>query len=407
MEERMEERKAANYGRDPFPGNEAMALARRGAHPQEAYAAEIATHDLLRNPDGTVTVLRMHDILTLNRAKHTLGNGHHGGGIGAAVRRLIPLDLDGPEHLKYRKLIDPLFTPKAIARWEPMIRARANELIDAFIDQGTSDVYKNWCEPLPSSIFLSMMGIPLDDLDYFLDFKNKQLHPDKTLPPEKMLAEMADAADRCYAYFERVLDQREARGEPGDDLIGWCLTAEVDGRGLSRSDILDITYLLMIAGLDTVAASLACNLVYLAEHPDHRHALIAHPDKWPNAIEEIMRYESPVTEGSRMPQEDIVLAGEVVKAGTVCHVSWHAANLDPEVFTNPLDVDLERMPNPHIVFASGYHRCLGSHLARMELRAALDEFHKRIPNYRLAIPPSELVFDGNPRTTVELPLTWV
>ncbi|MGE0877776.1 MAG: cytochrome P450 [Acidimicrobiia bacterium] len=401
-----EERQAANYGRDPFPGNPVMAAARASYNPQPAYVAEIEKHNLIHNPDGTVTLLRMADVLKLNRSKATLGNGHHGGGIGAAARRLIPLDLDGAEHLKYRRIIDPLFTPKAIARWEPMIRERANELIDTFVADGEVDVYAKWCELLPSSIFLQMMGIPLTDLEYFLDFKNKQLHPDPTLPLDEMLAEMTAAADRCYAYFEKVIDERTASGDLGDDLIGWCLTAEVDGERLSRNDILDITYLFMIAGLDTVAASLANIINHLATHPDKRKAILADTSRWPAAIEEIMRFESPVTEGSRKTLEDIELGGELHKAGTVFHVSWHSSNLDPEVFPDPLKVDFDRTPNPHIVFASGFHRCLGSHLARMELRVALDEFHKRIPNYRVAVPEAELVYTGNPRTPVELPITW-
>jgi cytochrome P450 len=117
-----------------------------------------------------------------------------------------------------------------------------------------------------------------------------------------------------------------------------------------------------------------------------------------------MRFESPVSEGSRKPLVDVELSGEKVAAGTVCHVSWAAANLDPEVFPDPLKVDLGRSPNPHVAFASGFHRCLGSHLARLDLRVALSEFHRRIPDYQLAVPVSEIAFEGNPRTPEHLTL---
>ena len=393
------------YMTRPFFSPE-VETARKTASPQAAYVKAAAECPIRRNEDGSVTLLRMADINTLNRHKDVLGNGHAGGGIGAVRRRLIPLDLDGPEHTKYRKLMDPLFTAKKLAHLEPAIRQQANERIERFIAQGGADVYAVWCEPLPSSIFLSLMGIPQSDLDYFLSFKNAQLHPDLNQPIERMFAEMKAAAERCYTYFERVIDDRAKRGEPGDDLIGWCLTAEVDGHRFTREDILDITYLLVIAGLDTVAASLACILCYLARHPEQRRWILADKSRWPAAIEELMRFESPVTEGTRKPLVDIELGGEKIAAGTVCHVSWASANLDPAVFPDPLKVDLTRTPNPHIAFASGFHRCLGSHLARLELRAALDQFHARIPDYRLGVPVEELAFSGNPRTPEKLPLTW-
>jgi cytochrome P450 len=380
--------------------------ARRTATPQAAYVKAARERPIRRNPDGSVLVLRMADVNQLNRSRDVLGNGHSGGGIGAARRRLIPLDLDGPEHTKYRKLMDPLFTARKLAYLEPAIRAQASTLIDRFVERGEADVYALWCEPLPSSIFLSLMGVPQSDLESFLAFKRDQLRPDTSLPFEQMAANMRAAADRCYAYFERVIDERTATGEPGSDLLGWCLTTEVDGERLTREDVLDITYLLMIAGTDTVGASLACILCWLARHPEQRRWILADPSRWPLAIEELMRFESPVSEGTRMPMVDLELSGEKIAAGTLCHVSWAAANLDPAVFRDPLRVDLTRSPNPHIAFASGFHRCLGSHLARLDLRVALGEFHRRIPEYRLSVPPEELRFSGNPRTPDHMTLRW-
>jgi cytochrome P450 len=383
-----------------------LAAVRRGAAPQAAYVKAAAACPLRRNDDGSVTVMRMADIQVLNRHKDVLGNGHSGGGIGAVRRRLIPLDLDGPEHTKYRKILDPLFTMKNLVHLEPLIREQADAFIDRFLAEGEADVYGRWCEPLPSTVFLSLMGIPQSELDAFLSFKNAQLHPDLSQPIAKVTEDMGLAAERCYGYFERVIEERERRGDPGDDLIGRFLRAEVDGHRLTREDILDIAYLMMIAGLDTVAASLACILGYLARHPDQRRWILADPARWPAAIEELLRFESPVSEGYRKPRVDLELSGEKVAAGTLCRVSWAAANLDPDFFPDPLTVDLERSPNPHIAFASGFHRCLGSHLARLELRAALERFHARIPDYELAVPVEDLVFFANPRTPEALPLRW-
>lgn len=383
-----------------------VAQARHTAAPQAAYVRSAAACPVRHNDDGSVTVMRMADVNTLNRHKEVLGNGHSGGGIGAVRRRLIPLDVDGPEHTRYRKLMDPLFTVKKIAHLESAIRDQANAFIDAFIESGEADVFAHWCEPLPSTIFLSLMGIPQSDLAYFLSFKNAQLHPNLDQPMDAVLEQMKEASERCYTYFENAIDERTRRGDPGDDLIGWCLTAEVDGRRLSREDILDITYLMMIAGLDTVAASLACILCHLARYPERRRWILEDGGRWPAAIEELLRFESPVTDGSRKPLVDIELSGEKIAAGTICHVSWASANLDPDVFVDPLRVDLERSPNPHIAFASGFHRCLGSHLARLELRVALEQFHARIPDYEIAVSVEELFFSGNPRTPEKLPLVW-
>ncbi|MEE2776151.1 MAG: cytochrome P450 [Acidobacteriota bacterium] len=391
----------AGLGYDPE-----LSAARTGADPQPYYVKAAAETPVRRNDDGSVTVFRMADIQALNRHKEVLGNGHSGGGIGAVRRRLIPLDLDGPDHRKYRKLLDPHFTAKKLAHLEPLIREQADAYIDPLIEQGEADVFDAWCERLPSTVFLSLMGIPMDELDDFLEFKNAQLHPDLDQPIEKVMQDMTDSAERCYGYFERVIDERQKRGDVGDDMIGRFLSAEIDGERLSRDDILDISYLMMIAGLDTVAASLACILAYLARHPDQRRWILEDPGRWPSAIEELLRFESPVADGYRKPLVDIELSGEKIEAGTLCNISWAAANLDPEVFPDPLRVDLERSPNAHIAFASGFHRCLGSHLARMELRVALERFHERIPEYELAVPAEELVFFRNPRTPERLPLCW-
>jgi len=269
-------------------------------------------------------------------------------------------------------------------------------------------VYTNWCEPLPSQIFLSIMGLPMEDLPGFLHFKeltlgNEQLERD---PPEVAAAKRAEAVEWIQIYFNRSLDQREANGDPGDDMLGWLMSAEAGGEKLTREDIHDILGLLMIAGLDTVAASLACFLSYLARHPDQRAKLISDPSGWPRAVEELMRFESPVTDGSRIAVDDLELpSGTKIPAGTLMVMSWSAADVDSKYFPDPLTVDLDRSPNPHIGFASGFHRCLGSHLARMEMVAALEVWHERIPDYQIE-PGIELAYSGNPRAPHTLPLIW-
>jgi cytochrome P450 len=381
-----------------------LAAALAVAEPQAVYSA-ITASPMLSLPGGMFVVGAASSVDALTRNHHVRGSGAIGN-TGGAERPLIPLDIDRPEHTKYRKLLDPIFAAKAIAHLESDIRQLADDLIDTFIDRGHADIYDEFCAILPSTIFLRLMGIPASDLDYFLDFKNNLL---RDFPGETARAReerMKAAGKRCYSYFDAVLDKREAAGIAGEDLLGRFLTAEVDGHRLTRENILDICYLLMIAGLDTVAASLSCIIAWLARHPEERRRVVADPSMWPDAIEELMRWETPVPGGTRTPTEEMQIGDETVPAGTHVSVLWAAANLDPQKFTDPLTVDLTRRPNAHYSFAAGFHRCLGSHLARMELRAALDQFHKRIPEYRLP-DGIELTYEAIPvRLARPLPLTW-
>ncbi len=371
--------------------------------PQEVYSGIGSTPIL--EIEGNYIAGAAKSVDALTRSHHVLGSGGRGN-TQNAERPLIPLDIDRPEHTKYRKLLDPIFAAKVIAPLEADVRALADELIDKFIDRGHADVYDEFCAILPSTIFLRLMGIPLTDLNYFLKNKDDLLRDIEGETISQRDERYKAAGKRCYDYFNRVLDDREASGCPGDDLLGRFLTAEVDGHSLTRENILDICFLLMIAGLDTVAASLSCILSWFARHPDERRRVVANPELWPDAIEELMRWETPVPIGSRTPTVDMQVGENLVPAGTHVAVLWAAANLDPEKFKDPMTVDLTRRPNPHYSFASGFHRCLGSHLARMELRAALDQFHRRIPEYEVT-PGAEVKYTALPvRLASPLPLSW-
>ena len=380
------------------------AKARAGSEPQKLYSDLMAQCPVAYAPTGTPVLLTMDDILFVNKSRSV----EQGSKFLGSNRPAIPLGLDGPEHTKYRRMLDPVFTAKRVAPLADRVRVLANEMIDGFIDSHEVEVYRGWCEPLPSQIFLSIMGLPMEDLAAFLNFKELTLGNEQTerQTAEVIAAKRAEAVDWIQGYFNRELDSREARDDPGDDMLGWLMKAEAGGERLSREDIHDILGLLIIAGLDTVASSLACFLAYFARHPEQRAKVIADPAPWPRAVEELMRFESPVTHGGRVALEDLELpSGAKVPAGTLMIVSWSAADLDPKYFPDPLTVDLDRAPNPHIGFASGFHRCLGSHLARMEMVVAMQVWHDRIPEYRIK-PGVELVYSGNPRAPHKLPLVW-
>ena len=333
-----------------------------------------------RDEEGHVTIFRLDDVLevTKRRDVHSMNPEliELAGAFMGAGRPLIPLMLDGDAHTKYRKLLDPLFAPKVVAQLATRVHALADELIDGFIGDGRVELYNSFCEPLPSMVFLTLLGLPLNDLDFLIWFKNGIIRP--TDDDHRVAANT-----KMIEYLYAELDRREASGDPGDDLIGGFITAEVDGATLTREDVIDITFLLVLAGLDTVAASLSCIVDWLARHPDQRRRILDDPAVLPAAIEELMRFETPVVAGGRYATADFVIGGEHVHAGDEISVCWAAANLDPAGFDQPLAVDFDREAKRHIAFASGFHRCLGSHLARMELSVILGALHERIPDYAL------------------------
>jgi cytochrome P450 len=374
------------------------------AQPQVLYSKK-AGDVRAERANGVVTLYRHDDIIKVNRHPAILGNGGQGGSFGND-NPLIPLEIDGDDHKKWRRLLDPIFGPKQMAPLEASIRKLAGELIEKFVERGEAELSEEFCVPLPCLTFLRLVGAPVEDLDFFLEFKTGVIHP-KGDTVEEIEANMAVAGGKLLEYFSGFLATRRAETEQKDDVIAVLLRSEVDGEPISELDLLNILFLLMFAGLDTVTASMSCIFAWLGLHPAERDRLVADRALIPAAVEEIMRYESPVPSGQRFAVEDIDLGdGLVIKAGEPIHAIWAAANVDPTQYVDPLRVDFERGRTSHIVFASGTHRCLGSHLARMELRIALDELLTRIPDY--SVPAiEELEYDNvSVRAVTRLPITF-
>ena len=374
---------------------------------QPAYQEHLRTQPVLRHLNR-VSLFRMDDIVYVNRHPAVLGNGSAGTLHGGAGNPLIPLDIDGADHTKYRRLLDPIFAPKSkvsrIAGLEPVVRGLANTLIDEFVDDGQVEAYSQFCTPLPSQIFVNLLGLPESDMDKFLAFKNNLVAPHGATR-EEIEASHGRAVEELLGYLGEFIDFRGRQGATEDDLVGALMLATIDGESLERREILNILYLLVVAGLDTVAASLSCFLMHLGRNVGDRKLLVDDPSLIPGAVEELMRTQSPVQQGVRRPTVDIDLpSGEKIAAGELVQCVWSAANLDEEVFPDPLLVDFRRTPNRHIAFASGIHRCLGSHLARLELRFALEEWHRRIPRYRVATDDDIVFRNFGVRTMQRLPL---
>ncbi|MGO8825985.1 MAG: cytochrome P450 [Acidimicrobiales bacterium] len=322
-------------------------------------------------------------------------------------RPMIPLQIDPPDHKKFRKLLDPLFAPRKMALLDDEVSALVNHLIDGFIDRGEVDFAKEFSIPFPSQVFLTLLGLPLDELDRFLVMKDGIIRPDhvtgKPYGSQAVHDYQQKVADSVYDYFEEVLDQREV--ERRSDLLSHFLDAEVEGDRLSREDILDICFLFLIAGLDTVTATLDCMFSFLAQHPEHRRQIVESPEVIPNAIEELLRWETPVMGVARVAVEETELGGCPVHAGDAVMIMLGSANTDETEFPDANQVSFNREVNRHIAFGGGIHRCLGSNLARLELRVALREWHKRIPEYEVE-PGHTLVYTPSIRSIEHFPMRF-
>ena len=319
-------------------------------------------------------------------------------------RPMIPQQIDPPAQTRYRKILDPRFSRKRMAEIEPRVRKHAGELIDAVIDKGECEFDSAFAIPLPCTAFLGLMGLPQEDLDLFLELKDGIIRPHKqTSDLEEMKQVRIDTGKRVYAYFKDVVKDRLTK--PRDDLMTYLVSAEIDGQRLSENEVLDICFLMLLAGLDTVTAAIGCNVAYLANNPEQRKKLVANPNILDSAIEELLRWETPVIAVPRVLKQSTTLHGVELEEGQMVTLLIGACNVDPGEFEDADVVNLERERNRHLGFGGGAHRCLGSHLARMELRVALEEWHRRIPEY--AIKPGETPqYSPGIREVLYLPLVW-
>jgi cytochrome P450 len=321
-------------------------------------------------------------------------------------RPMIPQQIDPPAQTRYRKILDPLFSRKRMSELAPNIRRDANALIDNVIDAGGCEFNKSFAVPLPCNTFLHMMGLPQDDLDLFLRLKDGIIRPHTLVDSVDMdvVAKIrTDTGKEIYAYFADLITKR--RAAPTDDMMTFFLTAELDEAPLTDEEIQDICFLFLLAGLDTVTATIGCNMAYLAANPAQRQLLVDQPSKVEGAVEELLRWETPVTGVPRVAKQDVTIGDFEIKQGELVTLLLGASNVDDEEFGNGNEVDLERERNRHLAFGAGAHRCLGSHLARMELVIALEEWHRRIPDYGIE-PGKTPTYSPGIREVQYLPLVW-
>ncbi|WP_067650662.1 cytochrome P450 [Nocardia harenae] len=316
-------------------------------------------------------------------------------------QKLIPEELDPPEHGKYRRTLAGPFAPGVIKNREDEIRQFCGELIDEFVAKGGGDFKQEFALKFPTTIFLRMMGLPVEQRDQFIERADIIM---RTLPendPDGSIK--GTAAAQIIGDLNAVLELR--RAHPTDDLVSHLLAQTIDGEPVSTEDFYAMGFLLYLAGLDTVANMLVYMFRHLAEDPKLRRELIEEPELIPDAVEEFLRYYS-IASGARVVTTDTELGGFRIKKGDRILYCTAAADRDPEQFPDPDTFIPDRRPNRHIAFGAGPHRCLGSHLARLELRIAIEEWHKRLPDYRV---PEGTVFTEHVGTVSgydALPLEW-
>ena len=332
----------------------------------------------------------------------------------------IPQAVDPPDHTEYRKIMNPWFTQAVLTPLEPLLKELANELLDKMVAEGGFDFVKEFSEPFPTIIFCQVMGFPLDDVPKMMRWKDLFIHGMRAgkaaqlgIPvdeagrpqPEALRQVLATTMQEVYAYFTEMIAER--RRNPGDDLVTKLIQAKYAGtRPLTDNELLQTLHLFMLGGLDTVTSALGLIMVFFTEHPEKRREFIELMDdssRVTAAIEELVRYVAIVSPGRRVTR-DCTYRGLQLREGDFVILSTPSANRDESVFENPDEVIFDRHPNPHVAFVVGPHRCLGMQLARLELRIALQEIHRRMPDYALKPGEKPVVYGGGVKGVEYLPL---
>jgi cytochrome P450 len=310
-----------------------------------------------------------------------------------------PITSDPPVHTWARKLLLPPFSATSVAKWEPETRELCRSLIDGFIDKGRADGAADYAQQIPPRVIASMLDIPTEMCDQFTQWVREFL--------EFGLTNTELRGESARQIFGFLHEQIQARKEnPGEgDLITYLLNAEVDGQPVPEPHVLGTCFLLLVAGIDTTWSSIGSALWHLALHPEDRKRIIDKPEIINSAVEELLRAYSPVTM-ARVTNGEVEYNGVKMGEGDRILMNFPAGNRDPEVFDDPHKVILDRPENPHIAFGVGIHRCAGSNLARMEMRVAIGEWLRRIPDFRLEDPDNVTWAGGQVRGPRAMPIVW-
>ncbi len=349
--------------------------------------------------DQSAWVVTTHDLIREVYQDAQLFSSHENANFSALVGEtwaLLPLEADPPHHAGWRMLLNPIFAPARMKTLEAEIEVLAHKLIDDALARGEADFATEFAAIYPIQIFLRLFGLPLEETDNFVDWENDLLH-------SMTMEGRQRGARNIIGYLRKVIDER--RGAATDDVITYVANLQIDGRPVTDDEALGIAILLYAAGLDTVASMLGFMFKHLAEHPADQQMLRDDPALIPNAIEELMR-AYPIVVSGRKVTRDVEFHGVQMKAGDLVTLATMLAGRDAAEFENPDKVDLRREKVSHITFAAGPHRCVGSHLARRELRIALEAWLKRVPPFRVKAGETPVTHGIGVFGVYHLPLVW-
>jgi cytochrome P450 len=311
---------------------------------------------------------------------------------------------DRPRHTQLRALVSRAFTPRRIARLEPRIRAIARSLLDNVKGRGEFDLVREFSAPLPTIVIAELLGVPPEDQDWFKEKSNAVTQFDPSLPPESEAgARQLGPAIELGTYLAKVLVQR--RSEPRDDLLSALLAAEIDGARLSEPELIGFGFLLLVAGNETTTNLISNAAILLDRHRDQRRLLLEDPARISGAIEEFLRYDSPVQGLARTTTAPVTLHGVTIPEGSKVLLLFGSANRDERSIREADRFDVLRAPNPHLAFGFGAHFCLGANLARLEARVAFEELLARLPDYRMTQSRVARTCSGPIRGALSLPIS--
>ena len=336
-------------------------------------------HPVYRHPvTGTYALSRFDDVWRAVHDHDTFSS------VVEEAQNLLPqmIYFDPPRHTAMRALVSRAFTPKRVAAVEPLVRQTARELCSEIEERGECELQHEFAAILPSVVIARMIGVPEEHVPSFRSWTESFL---EIKGPE----DFADAAGKIYALFAELLADRRAR--PRDDLMTALIDAEADGQKLSDDELLGFCLLLILAGNDTTSSLIGTGIVLLSQDDHQRAQLVADPSLWPNAIEELNRIESPTQVLPRTTTRAVDMHGTTIPADSRVMLIWGAANHDDREFTEPERLDITRKFSRHLAFGHGIHYCLGANLARLEARAAFEEWHRNFPDYHLTAKPQRIV----------------
>lgn len=310
--------------------------------------------------------------------------------------RLIPIDYDPPQHSLYRQILNPFLTPAKIAELDEAVRGVCNSLIEPLADRGACEFVSEFATPFPSYIFLALMGMPIERAPQFVAWERGITHGAD-------LAERQSAARAICGYLEGFLAGQ--RADPSTDLMKGIIAARIEGRVLSDDEILGMLHTFYFGGLDTVYSTLGFIMRHLATHPALQTRLRDNPELLPKAVDEFLRAFSVVS-SRRCVTEDFVFHGVLMKKGDLVVLPLYLAGRDPRVHADPHEIDLDRNTGGGQPFATGPHHCLGRHLAKREIRIALETLLSRFHEIRIPADERYAFHSGVTFGVDRLPLAW-